>query len=1104
MFGRQTSNPSTSTTKPSTGTMAPSTARSRASSTATSTAAKTPVVTKPGLASKRNSLDPKVLSSAPKPLLIKTTSFSATSTPTVRSPVTTKPSTKLPTQPSTPISGTRSARTSISSRDQLTKTSEPVKRTAPAPSKPTTARSTAPSTPTRDTTRVSRSGSISTQSARTTAPTTASSTKPDSTNDAKDPIRRSSVGATPSRVGPPVKARASTIRSSAAPSSKTQTPASSSPPTPRVFSRPSSMSLTSKDLSSLRKAKTHTSTASLTSTIPFSSPRSSFSSSPYKSLARGPATSQTVSSVPEPVLSGPPGVRRASEVETNEFKEVSVENEATPQIIPTQESGDTPKLTLLSPPLDKDENNGNISDVAKAQIDDNVELEDKEQQNHQHQHQVLSTPPPSRTHESPQSPLTPTPTLQLFKEGGTEAVMSICEQQQQEEESQPLQKTATQINFTTMIRNFELSMDGAIETLYAPEAAPLDAIKLVKESEISTVAKTKLSALDDEVEVMVETMVETNGIAVVESVKETLISLPSAIKGIEQQEALKPEQDQDQGKGRGEEEDEEEGSKAIEEVVGTEEESLAVEGESLVVEGKSLEKSLEVEEKSLEIEEGQVVEAEEENEDVEIAEEDSVLVVEAKEDKQEREDAELIVQDDDVAIKEEAISDAAVLNESEAIETVKEPLPIETQSEDQQLQVEEVKLIEMIDEESVELEAPEELEPKDAEAPVEQEQTPTQLEAVETVELEGVPLGSVAGETVDSVVPILDEEIKEVCHSEEVATPEVLEAISVEQVESTETPLVDASALLTVSEAVTVEVQAVNVEEIAIVDKDIQDIEAAAQEEATSLVSESELALKVVKSAEVIEVAPVDEHEVFESHIAAIEEEIAIESIDEDIEDTETDQSYIEIEGPSSEEDSESEIAEMIVDEQIEIQESTKDAFYEIEEASEGTTEPESSKIEINEVVLRLGETVASLEVLIIGSSFEEETEAEKVVEKDEVPSKSTFLETEASLEVSETDAGSAEEIPLVVDHIDPTCVSHKFVWNHSGQSVKVTGTFDNWKASVDLKKNDDAFEATVDLDRSKVIHFKFVVDGQWLCASDLVTELDHIGNKNHVLHALV
>lgn len=705
-------------------------------------------------------------------------------------------------------------------------------------------------------------------------------------------------------------------------------------------------------------------------------------------------------------------MRHASEVETNEFKEVSVENEATPQIIPTQELDDTPQLTSLSPPLDKDENNGNISDVAKAQIDDDAELEDKEQQHHKHQHQVLSTPPPSRTHESPQSPLTPTPTLQLFKEGGMEAVMSICEQQQEEEEPQPLQKTATQINFTTMIRNSELSKDGPIETLYAPDAAPLDAIKLVKESEISTVAKKDLPALDDEVEVMAEMVVETNGITVVESVNETSISLTSAIEGNEQQEDLKPEQDQDQGKGKGEEEDEDE------------EESLVVERESLVVEGKSLEKSLEVEEKSLEIEEGQVVEAEEENEDVEITEEDSILVVEAKEDKQEQEDAEVTVQDDDVAIKEEAISDAAVLNESEAIETVEEPLPAETQSEDQQLQVEEVKLIEMIDEESVELEAPEELEPKDAEAPVEQEQIPTQLEAVENVELEEAPLGSVAGETVDSVVPILDEEIKEVCHSEEVATPEVLEAVSVEQVESTETPLVDASALLSVSEAVTVEVQAVNAEEIAIVDKDIQDIEAAAQEEATSLVSESELVLEVVKSTEVIEVAPVDEHEVVKSDIAAIEEEVAMESIDEDIEDTKTDQSDIESEKPSSGNGSESEIYETIVDEQIEIQGSTKDASYEVEEALEGTTEPEPSKIEINEVVLRLGETVASLDVLDIGSSFEEE--AEKVVEKDEVPSESTFLETEASLEVSETDASSAEETPLVVDQIDPTCVSHK------------------------------------------------------------------------------
>ncbi|KAG0087930.1 hypothetical protein BGZ93_010673 [Podila epicladia] len=713
----------------------------------------------------------------------------------------------------------------------------------------------------------------------------------------------------------------------------------------------------------------------------------------------------------------------------NEFKEASVKNEATPQIIPTQESDDIPQLTSLSPPLDKDENNSNISDVAKAQIDDDVELEDKEQQRHQNQHQVSSTPPPSRTQESLQSPLTPTPTFQLFKEDGVEVV----------------------------------------------------------ESEISTVGKKDTLALDDEV----EAVVEMTGTTVVESAKETSITLFSSIKEIEQAEELKSkrDQDQDQGKGEKEDEEEEEGSKVMEEVVVTEEESLVVEG-----------KSLEIEETSLEVEKKQVVEDEEGDEDLAIAEKELVLVFEDKENEQEQEDVEVTVQNDDFAIMEELLSanfDAAVLDDSKAIETVVEPLPANIQTEDQQLQAEEVNLTEMFEEELVELEAPEELEPEDAEVPVEQEQILTQKEAVETVGLEA-PFGSVAGETVDCVVPILDEEIENDCHPEDVAIPEVLEIVAVEQVESTETPLVNASAPLTV-EAVTVEVQAINVEEIAIVDEDIQDVKTVAQEEATSLESESDLALAVVKIMEVVETAPVDENEVVESDITPVEEEVAIKSIDEDIEDTEMDQPDIESEELSSEEDSYE-----IVDEQIEIHESSKYVSNGIEEAPVGTSEPQSSKkVEIDEFVIGLMETVESLEVLVVESSFKE-VEAEKVVEMDEVPSGSTLLESEASLEVSKTDISSAEEISLSIDQIDPTCVSHKFVWNHGGRSVKVTGSFDNWKESVELKKNNDAFEAIIGLDRTKVIHFKFVVDGQWLCASDLATEFDHGGNQNHILHALV
>ncbi|KAG0262985.1 hypothetical protein BG011_009483 [Mortierella polycephala] len=80
---------------------------------------------------------------------------------------------------------------------------------------------------------------------------------------------------------------------------------------------------------------------------------------------------------------------------------------------------------------------------------------------------------------------------------------------------------------------------------------------------------------------------------------------------------------------------------------------------------------------------------------------------------------------------------------------------------------------------------------------------------------------------------------------------------------------------------------------------------------------------------------------------------------------------------------------------------------------------------------------------------------------------------------------------------------AHKFVWDHGGSIVKVTGTFDNWEKPLVLTQspdNQDHFEITVDLDRSQKILFKFVVDGQWRCADELPTEYDSAGNQNNVL----
>ncbi|GJJ74989.1 hypothetical protein EMPS_07347 [Entomortierella parvispora] len=84
--------------------------------------------------------------------------------------------------------------------------------------------------------------------------------------------------------------------------------------------------------------------------------------------------------------------------------------------------------------------------------------------------------------------------------------------------------------------------------------------------------------------------------------------------------------------------------------------------------------------------------------------------------------------------------------------------------------------------------------------------------------------------------------------------------------------------------------------------------------------------------------------------------------------------------------------------------------------------------------------------------------------------------------------------------------ISQKFHWKHGGETVKVTGTFDNWQETVYLKKvpgTRDEFAAIVDLDRTAYIQFKFVVDGVWRCSTEFATEYDYSGHLNNVLHPI-
>ncbi|KAF8450862.1 carbohydrate-binding module family 48 protein, partial [Boletus edulis BED1] len=69
-----------------------------------------------------------------------------------------------------------------------------------------------------------------------------------------------------------------------------------------------------------------------------------------------------------------------------------------------------------------------------------------------------------------------------------------------------------------------------------------------------------------------------------------------------------------------------------------------------------------------------------------------------------------------------------------------------------------------------------------------------------------------------------------------------------------------------------------------------------------------------------------------------------------------------------------------------------------------------------------------------------------------------------------------------------------------SPTDVIVTGTFDQWSASIHLVKGDTVFSAPVKVPWDQKVAYKFIVDGHWQCRDDKPQEEDGHGNINNVL----
>ena len=73
------------------------------------------------------------------------------------------------------------------------------------------------------------------------------------------------------------------------------------------------------------------------------------------------------------------------------------------------------------------------------------------------------------------------------------------------------------------------------------------------------------------------------------------------------------------------------------------------------------------------------------------------------------------------------------------------------------------------------------------------------------------------------------------------------------------------------------------------------------------------------------------------------------------------------------------------------------------------------------------------------------------------------------------------------------------FRWEHGGNAVFISGTFNGWKENIPMHRSGNDFSYICSLPRGKYI-YKFLVDGEWRFSPDQPTVADAKGNVNNML----
>ena len=83
----------------------------------------------------------------------------------------------------------------------------------------------------------------------------------------------------------------------------------------------------------------------------------------------------------------------------------------------------------------------------------------------------------------------------------------------------------------------------------------------------------------------------------------------------------------------------------------------------------------------------------------------------------------------------------------------------------------------------------------------------------------------------------------------------------------------------------------------------------------------------------------------------------------------------------------------------------------------------------------------------------------------------------------------------------DKKKILYTFIWENGGESVKLIGSFSNWKQQFDMQKDerDQLYKFTLPLDNEKY-QYKFIVDGVWKYSTNQITMDDGYGNINNVI----